>query len=101
MKCTAGPNDYHLLQRPRFVVTIFDCQGQVSNVIEGRLPYDTIEDIKEYHGEEEAKDAWWQVYLWIRRQEELQDKATPMKECPPTFSEQIEKRFPEIKQYRV
>jgi len=75
MKCTAGPNDYHFLTRPTFVVTIRDCQYNVTNVISGSLPYDTIEDMKSYHGEQIAKDSWWEVYLWIREQERLQNES--------------------------
>jgi hypothetical protein len=74
MKCTAGPNDYHMPTRPKFVITMRDCQLRVSNVITGSLPYETIEDIKTIDGEQAAKDAWWELYLWIREQERIQDE---------------------------
>jgi hypothetical protein len=74
MKCTVGPNDYHLLVRPKFNITIYDCQCQVTARISGSLPYDTIEDIKDLEGLQAAKDAWWELYLWIREQERIQDE---------------------------
>ena len=74
MKCTAGPNDYHMPTPPKFWVEMRDCQCQVYARISGSLPYDIIEDIKMIDGEQAAKDAWWDVYLWIREQEKLQDE---------------------------
>jgi len=75
MICTAKhPNDYHLLVRPKFDLTIFDCQCQVAARITGSLSLDLIEDIKLLEGEDAAKTAWWQTYLWIREQENLQYK---------------------------
>jgi len=75
MKCTAGPNDYHLLVRPKFDVIIYDCQCQVTSRISGSLSLDLYEDIKDLEGEQAAKDAWWEVYLWIREQEKKQDES--------------------------
>jgi hypothetical protein len=75
MKCPIGPHGgYHLLVRPKFTLTIYDCQCQVANVITGRIPFDEFEDIKAYHGEQVAKDGWWEIYLWLKEQERLQNE---------------------------
>lgn len=74
MKCTAAPNEYHLLVRPKFSVTLYDCQCNVTNIISGSLSYDLIQDILETDGLQEAKDAWWETYLWIKQQEVRQNE---------------------------
>ena len=74
MKCSGRPNDYHLLVKPKFDLTMYDCQCKITNKISGTLPLDLIQDILDLYGEEDAKKVWWEVYLWIREQEKLQDE---------------------------
>jgi hypothetical protein len=75
MKCPVKPGDYHMPIRPKFVVTIYDCQLKVTNVITGSLPYDVIEDLKDLEGLQAAKDAWWTVYEGIREIERKQNES--------------------------
>lgn len=73
MICTAKhPNDYHLLTQPKFNVRIYDCQGNIVANIDGVLPLDTIENTKDLEGIETAKNEWWEIYLYIREQENKQ-----------------------------
>lgn len=75
MICTAkSPNDYHLLVPPKFNVQIYDCQCNIVANINGNLALDVIENIKETEGIQEAKDVWWETYLYIKEQEEKQYK---------------------------
>ena len=74
MKCSAGPNDYHFLAKQKLELTLRDCQYKVTNVITAKINWDLYEDLIPYHGEQAAKDAWWEVYLWMKEQEKLQDE---------------------------
>jgi hypothetical protein len=74
MKCSAKPGEYCLPTKPTFTLTIRDCQYNVTNVITGSVCWDLYEDIRDTGGVQQAKDAWWEVYLWMREQERLQNE---------------------------
>jgi hypothetical protein len=74
MKCSAGPNDYHLLARQKLVLTLRDCQQKITNTITASINWDLYDDLIPHQGELASKDAWWEVYLWMKEQERLQDE---------------------------
>ena len=74
MKCSAKPGGHHLLVMPKFSLTIYDCQCQITNIITGSINLDVYNDVAEFHGLQAAKDGWWEFYLWLKEQEKIQNE---------------------------
>lgn len=72
--CKLGPNEYHLQPRAKIELTIYDCQCKVANKISGSFSWSLYKDMEDLKGLNEAKEAWWEVYLWFKEQERLQDE---------------------------
>ncbi len=57
-----------MIPKSKVELTVYNENFQVEQTAHCSIAYGLIEDLKDYHGEEVAKEAWWKVYLELKRQ---------------------------------